>query len=355
MRQISFSGLTLVGYYGYNNLGDDLMLLSTLTLLEEIGFKEPIFLSAVPLTKPLLERVPSSLDIRLVKRFDPLELTRAIGRSKLTVFGGGNLLQDQTSSRSFLYYYAIASHTLKKRKSLLFLSQGFGPVKHKSNERALDKILSNRETYGIMRDGVSYKRFASMSNNAILGTDYGPYYLLKKGILPAQRKVSAGLAVIILKGRTCVEDVLRALKLNGLNRVCAVGFHNHHDEEKRRELESKARATGFDVCGAPGTLEGVVEVFNSAQLIVTERLHGVILATSMGIPFVWKKNAKLDRFVQSIDKRCDLFFEDDCESLSLAINSSIKQPPEFKKFYRSQLEKTVADSKRILKILTDGE
>ena len=46
----------------------------------------------------------------------------------------------------------------------------------------------------------------------------------------------------------------------------------------------------------------MIEVFNNAELIITERLHGVILAISLGVPFVWKKNTKLDRFVRSLDK-----------------------------------------------------
>ncbi|MBN2218815.1 MAG: polysaccharide pyruvyl transferase family protein [Kosmotogaceae bacterium] len=351
MRQFSFGGLTLVGYYGYDNLGDDLLLLSSLSLIEEIGFEGPIYLPASPSINHIVHRFPSKLDIRIIKRFSIKELRASIKNSILTVFGGGNLLQDMTSWRSFLYYYEIAKYTLKKDKPLLFLSQGFGPVGKPSNRRALNKLLNDPLTYGVMRDAVSYKHFASISNKAFPGTDYGPYYLLKNGIIPEKREKIDGLAVIVLKNGTSVDDVLHSLRLNNLSEVCAVGFHNHHDEEKRSELESKARSSGFKVKKPPENLEGMIEVFNNAELIITERLHGAILAISLGVPFVWKKNTKLDRFVRSLDKNCNLFFEESCESLSLSINSSLKKPVNLKKDYWSRLESTVNESKEVLKKL----
>ncbi len=85
-----------------------------------------------------------------------------------------------------------------------------------------------------MRDLVSYKYFSSISKRVISGTDYGPYYLQKKGIIPEKRTTESGLAVIVLKNGTSVDDVLNSLRLNNLTEVCAVGFHNHQDEEKRR-------------------------------------------------------------------------------------------------------------------------
>jgi len=351
VRQFSFGGLTLVGYYGYNNLGDDLLLLSSLSLIQEIGFEGPIYLPAASHIDNIGHRFPSKLDIRLIKRFGVNDLRNSIKHSMVTVFGGGNLLQDQTSWRSFLYYYEIAKHTLRNRKPLLFLSQGFGPVGKSVNRNALNKLLKNPLTYGVMRDEVSYKHFASISRSAILGTDYGPYYLQNEGIIPDKRTMEDGLAVIVLKNGTNVDDVLSSLRLNNLTEVCAVGFHNHHDEEKRSELESKARSNGFKVRKPPEDLEGMIKIFNNAELIITERLHGAILAISLGVPFVWKKNSKLDRFVKSLDRNCDLFFEGSCESLSLAINSSLKNPMNLKERYWSQMDTTISESKELLKKL----
>ena len=348
MRQFSFGGLTLVGYYGYNNLGDDLLLLSSLSLIDEIGFEGPIYLPASSHIEQITHRFPSKLDIRLVSRFSIGEITNSIRHSIVTIFGGGNLLQDQTSWRSFLYYYEIARHTLNRGKPLLLLSQGFGPLNRHINRKALNKLLNNPLTFGVMRDLVSYKYFASISKRVISGTDYGPYYLQKMGIIPEKRTTESGLAVIVLKNGTSVDDVLNSLRLNNLTEVCAVGFHNHHDEEKRSELESKARSNGFKVRKPPEDLEGMIRIFNNAELIITERLHGAILAISLGVPFVWKKNTKLDRFVRSLNKDCELSFEGSCESLSLAINSSLKEPVNLKDEYWSQLEKTATESKEVL-------
>lgn len=352
MRHFPVGGITLVGYYGYRNLGDDLLLLSSLTLLEEIDFEGPVFLPAATPVKELLDNFRFRLNLNIIKRFDPFQLSNAVRNSCVTVFGGGNLLQDCTSFKSFLYYYELARYSLRKKRPVLLLSQGFGPINHRSNDRALGKLLNNPLTFGVMRDNTSYKHFSRVSKNVELGTDYGPYYLFKKGIIPSERMRAEGLAVIVLRNGTKVEDVIKALKLNRLTEVCAVGFHNHHDEEKRRELEEKARNAGFRIRKAPGDLSNVIEIFNNASIIITERLHGLILAISMGVPFVWGKNSKLDRFIRSIDRNCNLFFEDDCESMSLAINSSMREKPDFRELYKEDLERTVELSRSALKKLT---
>ncbi len=100
MRQFSFGGLTLVGYYGYNNLGDDLLLLSSLSLIDEIGFEGPIYLPASSHIEQITHRFPSnSISDWLVA----LVLVRSQTQlgTQCHIFGGGNLLQDQTSWRSF--------------------------------------------------------------------------------------------------------------------------------------------------------------------------------------------------------------------------------------------------------------
>ncbi len=81
MRQFPFGGLTLVGYYGYDNLGDDLLLLSSLALLEEIEFKGPVFLPAAPPVEKIYGRFPEKLDVRIIKRFNPRDLALAIRSS----------------------------------------------------------------------------------------------------------------------------------------------------------------------------------------------------------------------------------------------------------------------------------
>ncbi len=116
MRHFPVGGLTLVGYYGYRNLGDDLLLLSSLTLLEEIDFEGPVFLPAATPVKELLDNFRFRLNLNIIKRFDPFQLSNAVKNSCVTVFGGGNLLQDCTSFKSFLYYYELARYSLRKKR-----------------------------------------------------------------------------------------------------------------------------------------------------------------------------------------------------------------------------------------------
>jgi hypothetical protein len=143
-----------------------------------------------------------------------------------------------------LYYYEIARYTLNRGKPLLLLSQGFGPLNRHINRKALNKLLNNPLTFGVMRDLVSYKYFSSISKRVISGTDYGPYYLQKKGIIPEKRTTESGLAVIVLKNGTSVDDVLNSLRLNNLTE-CALWVFTII-MTKKREVSSNLRPDQMD-------------------------------------------------------------------------------------------------------------
>ncbi len=93
----------LFGYYGFGNLGDELLAKVLVEGLEVLGVPRSrmAVLSADP------ERSALDLGIAGVNRWRSGEVLRALSRSRSLLFGGGGLFQDSTSWRSNLYYWGV--------------------------------------------------------------------------------------------------------------------------------------------------------------------------------------------------------------------------------------------------------
>ena len=92
----------LVGYYGYNNFGDELLLNSMLKILSDIKFQGEVI---IPSDNLLRIETPINYKITDIKKFDLYSILLSIKSSDLVIFGGGNLFQTETSLKRFLDYY----------------------------------------------------------------------------------------------------------------------------------------------------------------------------------------------------------------------------------------------------------
>ena len=93
----------LCGYYGFGNLGDELLASALVEAFEKIGVPrdELAILSASPADT---ER---SLSLRAVNRWKTTEVFRLLRESDTLLLGGGGLFQDVTSVRSSAYYWGM--------------------------------------------------------------------------------------------------------------------------------------------------------------------------------------------------------------------------------------------------------
>ncbi len=349
-------GITLVGYYGYDNLGDDLLLLSSLSLIEEAGHKGKVYIPAKPgISKPL-QSVPFKMEIEVIPRFSLIGILSALKRSSLVIFGGGNLFQDETSSRSFSYYHFIAKRALKNGSNLLLLSQGFGQIQKRANFERLGSILNHPHTHSLLRDRVSARYGRLLSINAYPGTDYGPYVLFRQELIPPCEKKKSGIAVVVLKNGTPATRVIEILEKRGIRALAAIGFHNNHDNTKKVELESSARRRGMEVLSPGRAWRSLVSLFSESEIVISERLHGVILALTLGVPFVWRRSKKNDRFVQSIDPSLKLSYDRSGDSLEekviVAMESDICP---LRDKYVEELKATASMSKKLISKLVRKE
>ena len=115
--------ITIIGYYGFANTGDEALLQSMITGLRQgIPEAELCVLSATP------DQTARHHQVRAINRWDMRQVIRQLRRSHLLISGGGTLLQDATSLRSLLYYSAIVLAARWLGCPVFLYANGIGPL-----------------------------------------------------------------------------------------------------------------------------------------------------------------------------------------------------------------------------------
>ncbi|MGE5613119.1 MAG: polysaccharide pyruvyl transferase CsaB [Bacillota bacterium] len=138
------------GYYGFRNIGDDALQISIIKDLK--SFKPDIKLI-------ILSRIPSSTpkdsQVVSISRNNMLRIFQAMKNSKAFIYGGGNLLQDNTSTRSLFFYLSMVWLAKKLRLKVMFYANGIGPLKKRLN-MVLTKKIMNQVDVIALREELSF-------------------------------------------------------------------------------------------------------------------------------------------------------------------------------------------------------
>lgn len=144
------------GYYGYRNIGDDALLMSIINDLKR--YKPDIRLM-------ILSKAPAvtskDFNVASISRFSMLRIFRAMKNTRAFIYGGGNLLQDNTSTRSLFFYLSMVWLAKKHRLKIMFYANGIGPLKKKVN-RLLTKEIMNQVDVITLRETLSFEELRSL-------------------------------------------------------------------------------------------------------------------------------------------------------------------------------------------------
>ncbi len=144
------------GYYGFSNIGDDAMLRS---IVENLKREKPDISILVLSKKP----AETSLyyGVHAINRKNLFAVYSAMKKSKLFIYGGGNIIQDSTSSRSILFYLGIAWLAKKLGLKLMFYANGIGPINKIRNTEYSRKILNKADVITV-REKISLNELSRM-------------------------------------------------------------------------------------------------------------------------------------------------------------------------------------------------
>jgi L-malate glycosyltransferase len=144
------------GYYGFNNSGDDAILLAIIDNLRSI--KKDIRI--VVLSKNPKDTA-KNYAVDSIDRFNLLEVIKTMKRTKLFLNGGGNLIQDVTSTRSLMYYLSTIYLAKLIGLKVMLYANGIGPVSKSSNRYFTSRII-NRVDVITLREEASSLELAAL-------------------------------------------------------------------------------------------------------------------------------------------------------------------------------------------------
>ena len=128
----------IIGYFGFDNFGDEALLHCLVKDLIKAGFKRENITALSNNTTLTLTKH----NITSINRWSFIEVFNKLIENNIVIFTGG-LFQDVTSFQSFIYYSLILFIAKITRKQIVFYGIGLGPFKRKITGLLFNYIVKN--------------------------------------------------------------------------------------------------------------------------------------------------------------------------------------------------------------------
>ncbi len=115
--------IIISGYYGFDNLGDELILEVLLSQLSQYQCDITV-LSQNP------KQTTQRYGVDAVHRLNVFKILDLMGQAQLFISGGGGLFQDVTGAGSVAYYGGLIGMARMMQLPVMVWNQGVGPLKH---------------------------------------------------------------------------------------------------------------------------------------------------------------------------------------------------------------------------------
>ena len=283
--------IVLLGYYGYGNVGDEAGLGVILERLRGLwpGANLTV-ISGHPAASEKLHGVEA------ISRFDLPRLRRRLKTADLFLLGGGGLLQDTTSLRSLLYYLAMIRWANRAGAPVVLYGQGIGPLRRPFSRRLMAENLRLVRLIAV-RDPASAQLLRDLGLGERLRVGSDPVFSQRR---PEPGRGKAILAQVGLAGQRLVgiaprrvgpaffwrslAEYLRWLEAQAGLKPVLLSFQSPQDDWLVQPLERELGHSVVTLAGLPP--EDFLAVIGELELLVGVRLHSLVMAASMGTPFL---------------------------------------------------------------------
>ncbi|ODM27498.1 polysaccharide pyruvyl transferase CsaB [Clostridium sp. Bc-iso-3] len=300
------------GYYGFKNIGDDAMLMAIIDNLRMYRKDLRILvLSRNPLETSIVYNVDS------INRFNLLKILHIMKNSKLFINGGGSLIQDNTSTRSLVYYLGMIWLAKKMGMKVMIYANGIGPLNKEKNRRLTKKIV-NQVDIITLREELSYEELNSLQiSKPQIKVTADPaltimpekderinQLLLNEGIDPKEQFI--GISVRKWNEHEKYESVVAQLADYIVERYGVkplfIAMHYPGDLTIIQNIVSKMKNKSFVITNKP-TVSEMLGIIGKTQMLIGMRLHALIFAASLGIPVVGMVyEPKVEGFMQYVNQ-----------------------------------------------------
>lgn len=299
------------GYYGFDNTGDEAILEVLTQELSKSGMDVSVFSNCPSKTQ-------KNYPVKAYKRFDMMQILKAISSCDFLISGGGSLFQDVTSSSSLYYYLAIVKIAQMLRKKVFIYSQGIGPINHEANRKRFAKIIAKTRSISV-RDEISKDELMALGVDEKLPAEVtaDPVFILEPAAEERARQILSQAGVDLQSTKLRIGMALRhwgnqensAAKFAQIAdqiisqfdaEVVFFPFHDPHDvnfsKEVMKQMQQKAHI--LEKSYLPSEIMAAMGLMN---MNVGVRLHALIFSARMEVPMIGVSyDPKIDGFLKSM-------------------------------------------------------
>ncbi|MDN5348078.1 MAG: hypothetical protein PWP65_1642 [Clostridia bacterium] len=342
--------VVISGYYGFRNAGDEAVLFSMVRALKALSpGVELTVLSHNP------RETEAFLPVRAVNRWSLREVWAALRRADLLLSGGGSLLQDVTGPKSLFYYLGILMLARLSRTPFMLYAQGVGPLKRKWG-RWLTGRMVDRAALVTVRDSASRDLLRAVgvrrpgiqvTADPVIGLKPGELNLeqgkKKLDALEPSERPRVALALRSWRGQENFYPALGRVTGELISRgwqPVLLPFQFPHDLEACREAGRYIQVE-VPILREYLPTEDLLGFLSGFQLVVGMRLHALIMAAVLGIPFVAiPYDLKVEAFARQVEQPCCSYIETiTYEGLCAKVMDVVQNL----EIYRYRLEQAVAE------------
>lgn len=323
MEKKLLNDVVISGYYGFKNNGDDALLSA---IIEDLKEQIPEVKICVLSYRPY--ETQAIYGVEAVNRFNLPYIARAMKGAKLLVSGGGSLIQDGTSTQSLIYYLHIMRMAKRRGLRSMLYANGIGPLVHRANIRRARHALDALDLI-TLRDPASWEELEKIGldrSRAILTAD--PAFNIepasdeeiraifkKHGI--DQSKRLAGISVRQWKMHGPGFEIHLANTVDYMSRELGLTpvFLNMQypmDIKMSRAIMQQMKTKAYTINDTLSDTQ-MLGVIRSMDIVVGERLHTLIYAAAVGIPFVGiVYDPKIKAFMEYVGQKNYVDLDDVC-------------------------------------------
>lgn len=282
------------GYYGFKNSGDEALLHSIINQIRK-DYTNP----EIVVLSNTAKKTKKDYGVISVNRYNIFMILWHIASCNLLISGGGTLIQDETSTKSLLYYLAIIKIAKFFRKKVMLYANGIGPLKSFKNIEKTKNTLNEVDLI-TLRDSNSLSELQQIEVTKpiieltadpvfMLDSDGNGDTLLENYNIPKGKKL---MCVSVREWKENPKDFVKmvadfcdyASEKYGIYTVfMPMQVSRDYDISLRIKQSMKSDSS---IIGGRYPFETVLSLMSEMYLCVGMRLHSLIFSASRIIPTI---------------------------------------------------------------------
>lgn len=339
--------ILIIGWFGAGNMGDEAILLSEIhSMRDRIKDVKFHILSFDPLrTRRLTARIPQVVKIigvgskhRFLKT-DFRSLWRSFIEVDMVIVGGGGIFQDIYNHYPIPFFTSMVLFAKLLNKRVVLHSVGIGPVRTWIGKR-LCRTAAKLADIVTVRDFESRDLLLNLGVNKGIDVCADPVFLLQPARteqvdgLFTSKNLKDGLNIGVCiqeilswsdENKKVLAEILDHLIMNKGARVVFIPLGQYRDGWFRKISSDSVDVTSSKGLASMMTRKSIIiedelnpqellTVIGGMDLLISMRLHGVIMGISMNVPVIgltYKEETKISNLMNRIDQNENLFEVDD--------------------------------------------